>query len=170
MLHFLLIVRRKNKNFGCVVIQWQILWGFLFFLTCVLQTLLKEVLELWQQMHIEETRNFAKTNYNEKTRKIKKNKSFFFFLKQNRDEPRFSSVYDKEMTIYFSSFFGFISLFFGFISLIFFHAFFTRCPKVVISPPPLPSNTTNSNHLINQSKQQLSSSNASSDSSYFFLR
>jgi len=40
------------------------------------------------------------------------------------------------MCIHFSSFFGFISLFFDCISLIFFHAFLTRCPKVVIPSPP----------------------------------
>jgi hypothetical protein len=33
-------------------------------------------------MHIEETRSFARTNYNEKTRKIN-NKSFFFFCPES---------------------------------------------------------------------------------------
>ena len=51
------------------------------------------------------------------------------------------------MVIYFSSFFGFISLFFDFISLIFFHAFLTRCPKVVI-PSPLTYNSMNINRFI----------------------
>jgi len=111
----------------------------------------EEVLTTWQPMHIEETRNFARTNYNEKTRKIKKPNLSSSFVTEStlKEEP--SRIDEKEMTIYFSSFFGFISLFFGFISLIFFHAFFTRSPKVVISPPPVSFNTTNSNQLINQS-------------------
>ena len=78
------------------------------------------------------------------------------------------TAYQYKMSLYFSSFFGCLSLFFGFISLIFFHAFFTRSPKVIISPPPFSSNTTNSDSLIKQS-QQLSSSYTSSSHGYFFF-
>ncbi len=65
---------------------------------------------------------------------------------QNEKTNHFVLLEDKKglKMIYF---FSDLSSFFGFISLIFFHAFLTRCPKVVI-PSPLTHSSININPLI----------------------